>query len=644
MVEARRGTDLYFVIDQLVNSMEFYSTERSWLKHMGKETKYSSKQLKKLYKSYYKLSPRKRFSMSFNWEKWLKKQGIVERINEINFSRTPTKKLVKIYKQMADERLSGSSVLTFRLIAKELIKRKAKLESVNEAFKIDIDKLLQNPKVRKLMTRLGVKKSQSKQGAIKILNYFANNPQALAAFKKISFESVNERKLSSHQKKAILIAIEMSGNMTGATKKIEKIKRGLSKDKKVKDALQLANESVNEGVVDDLNQILVTWEDNVYPNDKVRWNDYYHDIEQVVDKYSEKESVKEAKFSKDQIEIMKLAYGTLSGMNPNSPTYKKFIKFLDRLPKDQLKQLAGSNIKFISMLAKNRLRGESINESNASVIRKKLLKQFGDDPLYREFILAKTPKEQKKALKTLKSIRGFNAVRLMQKYVKKLQDESINEAVKDPKLKVGQKIRFKKSNRVFTLKKITHGNRGIPEDPAGTSYMFVAPGNRKEYHTKKTWAQALKKKWLQLESINEGFDKYYLSSLLDSKLKNKLEIAIKNLKGRVDGVGDDWIWFRMPSGNIRTLAQLITKLDRNKNVWIGDKRKKNIWDRRRNIDKLVEGFGGQLKGKDLEEFEKQRKENAEVLGYKATGVSDIKEITLEVKPKEKENKNEDNKD
>ena len=56
----------------------------------------------------------------------------------------------------------------------------------------------------------------------------------------------NERKLSSHQKKAILIAIEMSGNMTGATKKIEKIKKGLSNDKKVKDALRLANESVNE--------------------------------------------------------------------------------------------------------------------------------------------------------------------------------------------------------------------------------------------------------------------------------------------------------------------------------------------------------------------------------------------------------------
>jgi len=59
-------------------------------------------------------------------------------------------------------------------------------------------------------------------------------------------ESINERKLSSHQKKAILIAIEMSGNMTGAAKKIERIKKGLSNDKKVKDALRLANESVNE--------------------------------------------------------------------------------------------------------------------------------------------------------------------------------------------------------------------------------------------------------------------------------------------------------------------------------------------------------------------------------------------------------------
>ena len=45
-------------------------------------------------------------------------------------------------------------------------------------------------------------------------------------------ESVNERKLSSYQKKAILIAIEMSGNMTNAVKKIERIKRGYPTTKK----------------------------------------------------------------------------------------------------------------------------------------------------------------------------------------------------------------------------------------------------------------------------------------------------------------------------------------------------------------------------------------------------------------------------
>ena len=46
--------------------------------------------------------------------------------------------------------------------------------------------------------------------------------------------------------KAIKISNKMSGNMTGAVKAIEKLKKGLSKDKKVADALRQANESVNE--------------------------------------------------------------------------------------------------------------------------------------------------------------------------------------------------------------------------------------------------------------------------------------------------------------------------------------------------------------------------------------------------------------
>ena len=45
---------------------------------------------------------------------------------------------------------------------------------------------------------------------------------------------------------AVKIAIDMGGNMTGAYKKIEAMKRGLADDPIVKDALKQANESVNE--------------------------------------------------------------------------------------------------------------------------------------------------------------------------------------------------------------------------------------------------------------------------------------------------------------------------------------------------------------------------------------------------------------
>jgi len=52
---------------------------------------------------------------------------------------------------------------------------------------------------------------------------------------------------------AVKIAIDMGGNMTGAYKKIEKMKRGLGDDPIVKDALRLANESVNEETLNELN-------------------------------------------------------------------------------------------------------------------------------------------------------------------------------------------------------------------------------------------------------------------------------------------------------------------------------------------------------------------------------------------------------
>ena len=86
--------------------------------------------------------------------------------------------------------------------------------------------------------------------------------------------------------------------------------------------------------------------------------------------------------------------------------------------------------------------------------------------------------------------------------------------------------------------------------------------------------------------INEGFEKYHLGGLLDSKLKKRLERAIKLWSGKVDAVGDDYIKFRMSSPDVSRFPALLKKLDHNKNVWIGDKRKNNIWDRRQKINKL----------------------------------------------------------
>ena len=53
---------------------------------------------------------------------------------------------------------------------------------------------------------------------------------------------------------AVKIALDMGGNMTGAYKKIENMKRGLGDDPIVKDALRQANENyTSEGVISELN-------------------------------------------------------------------------------------------------------------------------------------------------------------------------------------------------------------------------------------------------------------------------------------------------------------------------------------------------------------------------------------------------------
>lgn len=68
-------------------------------------------------------------------------------------------------------------------------------------------------------------------------------------------EEVDEAVDKKLVKQAVDLALKMGGNMTGAVKKIEKMKKGLSKDKEVAAALQLANEEVSESVLDEAKQM-----------------------------------------------------------------------------------------------------------------------------------------------------------------------------------------------------------------------------------------------------------------------------------------------------------------------------------------------------------------------------------------------------
>ena len=62
-------------------------------------------------------------------------------------------------------------------------------------------------------------------------------------------EDLNEAVDDKLIQKAVKIAMDMGGNMTGAYKKIERMKKGLGDHPVVMNALRLSNESVNEDVL-----------------------------------------------------------------------------------------------------------------------------------------------------------------------------------------------------------------------------------------------------------------------------------------------------------------------------------------------------------------------------------------------------------
>jgi hypothetical protein len=81
------------------------------------------------------------------------------------------------------------------------------------------------------------------------------------------------------------------------------------------------------------------------------------------------ESISE-RFDKTHLDMLKQAYSNINKINPNSAEYNRLVTMLDKLSKDELKQIADADIKFLSLLAKNRLmRNEqkihNVKEGNA---------------------------------------------------------------------------------------------------------------------------------------------------------------------------------------------------------------------------------------------------------------------------------------
>lgn len=79
------------------------------------------------------------------------------------------------------------------------------------------------------------KMGRSKLTGAEINRYYRDNPSAKKAAKDATV------------KKAIELALDLGGSMNYAMKEIEKLKRGLTKNKEVAKALKVANESVQEG-------------------------------------------------------------------------------------------------------------------------------------------------------------------------------------------------------------------------------------------------------------------------------------------------------------------------------------------------------------------------------------------------------------
>lgn len=68
------------------------------------------------------------------------------------------------------------------------------------------------------------------------------------------------------------------------------------------------------------------------------------------------DTTKTAHFSESHLSQLRTEYAKIDRVDPSAPTYQKMTGSLNKMSQPQLKQIAGAKIKFLSPLARNRIR------------------------------------------------------------------------------------------------------------------------------------------------------------------------------------------------------------------------------------------------------------------------------------------------
>jgi len=69
------------------------------------------------------------------------------------------------------------------------------------------------------------------------------------------------------------------------------------------------------------------------------------------------------RFSEQQLKTLRRNYDSIGSIDPCGPTYPKLIKFLDSMDRSTLQELESAKIKWISGLARNRIRLMDVNQN-----------------------------------------------------------------------------------------------------------------------------------------------------------------------------------------------------------------------------------------------------------------------------------------